>query len=165
MKNKHAAALGSIKTEAKARAARENGKLGGRPKKVFTESMDSFGLPLVEDTTSEFVTEVEVAGSIPFESEKLGLPKTAELKSTSVEIKWSLDMDRRRWGVKDMVIMVPDQTLTLVFEDDGKDFEIPYKLESPDVSISMASAKKGSLTFAPTEIELYEGKAVIHFDL
>lgn len=31
--NKHAAALGRIKTPKKAAAARRNGKLGGRPKK------------------------------------------------------------------------------------------------------------------------------------
>ena len=30
--NKHASALGKIKTEKKAKASRENGKLGGRPK-------------------------------------------------------------------------------------------------------------------------------------
>lgn len=46
MKNKHAAALGRIKTEAKAKAARENGKLGGRPrKKMISENTDNFGLP------------------------------------------------------------------------------------------------------------------------
>jgi hypothetical protein len=33
-KNKHAVALGSIKSKKKARAARKNGKKGGRPKKV-----------------------------------------------------------------------------------------------------------------------------------
>lgn len=37
MKNPHAAALGkiggSVRSEAKAKASRENGKLGGRPKK------------------------------------------------------------------------------------------------------------------------------------
>lgn len=36
-KNPAAVALGSIKSEAKAAASRENGKLGGRPKKVVTE--------------------------------------------------------------------------------------------------------------------------------
>lgn len=45
MKNKNAVALGKIKTEAKARASRENGRLGGRPKKVMGESIDKFGLP------------------------------------------------------------------------------------------------------------------------
>jgi hypothetical protein len=33
MKNKNAIALGRIKSEKKAKAARENGKKGGRPKK------------------------------------------------------------------------------------------------------------------------------------
>jgi len=33
-KNAHAKALGSIKSEKKARASRENGKRGGRPKKA-----------------------------------------------------------------------------------------------------------------------------------
>ena len=33
--NKHAQALGSIKTKKKAEASRLNGKLGGRPKKVI----------------------------------------------------------------------------------------------------------------------------------
>lgn len=39
MKNPHAVALGRIKSEAKAKAARENGKLGGRPRKL-SESVD-----------------------------------------------------------------------------------------------------------------------------
>jgi len=43
-KNPHAVALGrkggKRATEAQKRAARRNGKLGGRPKKVFGESSD-----------------------------------------------------------------------------------------------------------------------------
>lgn len=34
--NKHAQALGKIKTKRKARASRINGKLGGRPKKKLS---------------------------------------------------------------------------------------------------------------------------------
>ena len=34
--NKHAQALGKIKTEKKAKASRLNGKLGGRPKKKLS---------------------------------------------------------------------------------------------------------------------------------
>jgi len=34
-KNPHAVALGSIRTAKKARSSRENGKKGGRPKKIF----------------------------------------------------------------------------------------------------------------------------------
>jgi len=34
MKNKNAGALGSIKSKKKAKAARENGKRGGRPRQV-----------------------------------------------------------------------------------------------------------------------------------
>jgi hypothetical protein len=34
MKNPHAVALGKIKSKKKAKASRENGKKGGRPKKV-----------------------------------------------------------------------------------------------------------------------------------
>ena len=33
-KNKYAVALGSIKSKKKAKASRENGKKGGRPKKI-----------------------------------------------------------------------------------------------------------------------------------
>lgn len=51
-KNPHAAALGrsggKVKSEAKAQAARQNGKLGGRPRKVMSESVDGFGVPLLE---------------------------------------------------------------------------------------------------------------------
>ena len=36
MKNKHAQALGRIKTKKKAKASRLNGKLGGRPKKKLS---------------------------------------------------------------------------------------------------------------------------------
>lgn len=36
MKNKAAVALGSIKSEKKAKAARENGAKGGRPLKIHT---------------------------------------------------------------------------------------------------------------------------------
>lgn len=35
-KNKYAVALGSIKSKKKAKASRENGKKGGRPKKLST---------------------------------------------------------------------------------------------------------------------------------
>lgn len=164
MKNKHAAALGSIKTEAKAKAARENGKLGGRPKKVFTESMDSFGLPMVEDVSSDFETEVEV--SILSDKKGFnGVPETAELTSSSINIKWSLEMSKASWGIKDLMAVVPDQTVYLLFEDDGKEFEIPYKLESVEVSIDSKQDSKSSLTLAPSEIELTKDKAILHFEI
>ena len=38
MKNPHAVALGSIKSKKKAKSARANGKLGGRPKRVSPQS-------------------------------------------------------------------------------------------------------------------------------
>lgn len=47
-KNAAAVALGRIKTEKKAAASRENGKLGGRPREIFGEDFDDFGIPLVE---------------------------------------------------------------------------------------------------------------------
>lgn len=37
MKNPHAVALGSIKSEKKAKSSRENGKKGGRPKNNDTK--------------------------------------------------------------------------------------------------------------------------------
>ncbi len=37
MPNKHAQALGRIKTDKKAAASRENGKKGGRPKKLIID--------------------------------------------------------------------------------------------------------------------------------
>ena len=40
---------GSARTSAKSEAARANGRLGGRPKKVMSDELDSFGVPLTED--------------------------------------------------------------------------------------------------------------------
>lgn len=47
-KSKAASILGSIKSEAKARASRENGKLGGRPNNTIAEDLDVLGIPLEE---------------------------------------------------------------------------------------------------------------------
>jgi hypothetical protein len=46
--------LGSIKSEAKAKSSRENGKKGGRPRKVMSENTDSFGVPVEK----EFIVEM-----------------------------------------------------------------------------------------------------------
>jgi hypothetical protein len=51
MKNKAAVELGRMRSEAKAKSSRENGKLGGRPRRV-SESVDGFGIPLFEDMAS-----------------------------------------------------------------------------------------------------------------
>ena len=45
---------GSARTEAKAASSRENGKLGGRPKKVFSESVDRFGLSVLEEDMASY---------------------------------------------------------------------------------------------------------------
>ena len=45
---------GSAKTETKASSSRENGKLGGRPKKIFSESVDHFGLPTLEEDMASY---------------------------------------------------------------------------------------------------------------
>lgn len=38
-KNPAAVALGSIKSDKKSRSSKENGKLGGRPKKIITQNI------------------------------------------------------------------------------------------------------------------------------
>lgn len=68
-KNPAAVAMGSIRSEKKAMAARENGRLGGRPRKVMSEDVDGFGIP------SEVISEMANLGP------KLtgGLPKVIHI--------------------------------------------------------------------------------------
>ncbi len=45
---------GSVKSELKTESSRKNGKLGGRPKKVLSESVDAFGLPSLEEDMASY---------------------------------------------------------------------------------------------------------------
>jgi hypothetical protein len=66
-KNPAAVALGRIKTEKKAAAARRNGLLGGRPRKILSESVDGFGMPQLEDQAFHRSEAIQRLESLQFE--------------------------------------------------------------------------------------------------
>lgn len=94
MKNPHAVALGkiggSVKSEVKSKSSRENGKLGGRPKKL-AESVDSFGIPLME-----------MANAI---QKYTGLPGVIYF-STKDEVKQTKSLGRVKWRNGDEEVFV-----------------------------------------------------------
>ena len=68
MKNENAVALGKIKSEKKAAAARENGKKGGAPKKLQVQHLPSdypkdYGLDLSD--VAEMISEQEARWGEP----------------------------------------------------------------------------------------------------
>lgn len=57
--------LGRIKSEKKAISSRENGKLGGRPRKTISEDLDSFGMPLEDDLLTEMANAIKKYTGLP----------------------------------------------------------------------------------------------------
>ena len=94
-----------------------------------------------------------------------------EYESTTVvqkklPLKWSYEIDARSWGIKDITVMVPEQTLNFEIEEDdengdavGKDMSL--KIERPKIEYERSG--EHGLALYPTKIEVYRGKVTVFF--
>lgn len=90
----------------------------------------------------------------------------AEAGGGSCSIKWTLELEIRSYGIKDIMIRVPDQTITTSVwrYDEETDEEYPedITIELKDVKVENDSSMTHGETF-PKKVEIYQGKATVEF--
>lgn len=86
-----------------------------------------------------------------------------DVETKTVEIVWDLEIDFRSWGLKDIVIGVPSQTINVFLNvwDEVADKEEEISLEIKDVRIERVSDDFSAL--APQMLEFYRGKWTLVF--
>jgi len=80
------------------------------------------------------------------------------IDTANVEINWDLGIDSRSWGLKDIGISVPEQTITVFVTKwtDDVDEEVEMSFDLKDVTIERMESEFFSL--APQSLEFYKGK-------
>lgn len=94
----------------------------------------------------EFETEVQV--------EQYGVRGLTLGYNQKINIKWSLELEMRGWGIKDFVVSAPDQEVTLMkilHEDEDSETEEPITLMLKNIKCDFAPDKG----LSPDFLEIY----------
>ena len=82
-----------------------------------------------------------------------------DVLTKQVNLRWSLELEMRQYGVKSFIVTVPDQTFTVslnVWGDDDEDTEKEITLEAKDIQVVMR--EDGISNMIPSTLECYKGK-------
>ena len=55
---------------------------------------------------------------------------------SNIEIKWTIEPEIREWGVKGLIVHIPDQTISLLYETEnhlGDSVEVETEIEMQDI--------------------------------
>lgn len=78
-------------------------------------------------------------------------------------LHWGLEFEVRDWGVKNIMIIVPDQTVLVygnhVNPDTLEDEDVEVELELKDIETTTLESD----SISPHEIEYYKGKVTVSF--
>ena len=85
-----------------------------------------------------------------------------DIETKKINLRWNLELEMRQYGVKDFIITVPDQTVTIDLNVWGEDTDTQEQvtLEIKDVLVERASQ---SSQLIPNSLEFYKGKWTLIF--
>lgn len=118
-------------------------------------------------TDDKFATEVEVDYSGVDIDDLLGLNEHEDLiEIKNVEIEWSIDLTVRSWGIKDLVIIVPDQVIEFDYgvdrydkdEDDYYSAEQTKTVYLKNIKVELDSEIDFNSSIAPKTLEYFKGQ-------
>lgn len=111
--------------------------------------------------------ELDVDSDVIVEKEKLKKEDFDGIETKEVTLKWSLYPEYRRWGLKSMYALVPDQTIELRYSVllPNEETEIRQtQLELKNISIEyLENDSEHGIGLAPVELRVSKRKTVVVF--
>lgn len=90
---------------------------------------------------------------------------------SKADLKWSIDISSRSWGLKDLSVTVPDQVIKFFIEKDdengdAQESEIEVELKNVKVEMNIdGQSDLSSISIAPKRVEIFKGKSVVEFSI
>ncbi len=80
-------------------------------------------------------------------------------------LKWEMEIEARKWGIKEFNIYIPDQTLNFIASKDdenGESMDIDMELIISNCQVE-AEVNIGKGILSPQLLQIYKGKQVVEF--
>lgn len=112
---------------------------------------------ILAGVVTDFKTKIEKVSISIFDHPLI--PENWEV-AESIDLKWSIELEAREWGVKDIDIFVPDQSFLVLIRNIETDEEKEITLEISGASVERYSE---SLSIVPDAIEFIRNEWTVKF--
>lgn len=109
---------------------------------------------------SQFSTEVDV--NIYDDLLKDGV-NLKSLSSKKAVIKWNASFEAKTWGIKGILIVVPDQTITIQGEDESNESLEVVEISLPIQNIDSSLNTSEYFSISPTSLDYFKGRWTLEF--
>lgn len=84
----------------------------------------------------------------------------------TTKVKWTLELEMRKYGVQSFIIVVPEQVVTSDVwrynEETDEEYQEEVSITIKDVKVDVSSCSMMQGLY-PTKLEIYQGKATLEF--
>jgi hypothetical protein len=114
--------------------------------------------------SNDFQSEIT---DLSIDNQILGFSKEDDVTLKSITLSWSYDLDVRKYGIKSLLPIVPDQSISIVGTwmnpdtEDEEDFTKEVAIKS--ILVKLEKSEDSSLALFPVEFEFYKGKWIVVF--
>lgn len=118
----------------------------------------------INAASNDFQSEIT---DLSIDNQILGYSKEDDVTLKSITLSWSYDLDVRKYGIKSILPIVPDQSISVVGTwmnpdtEDEEDFTKEVAIKS--ILVKLEKSEDSSLALFPIEFEFYKGKWIAVF--
>lgn len=118
----------------------------------------------INAASNDFQSEIT---DLSIDNQILGYSKEDDVTLKSITLSWSYDLDVRKYGIKSILPIVPDQSISIVGTwmnpdtEDEEDFTKEVAIKS--ILVKLEKSEDSSLALFPIEFEFYKGKWIVVF--
>jgi len=104
-----------------------------------------------------------------YDNQVLGFGKEDDVTLKSLTLSWSYDLEVRKYGIKSILPIVPDQSISIsgtwMNPDTDEDEDFTKEVAVKGIKVELEKSEDSSLSLFPVKFEYYKGKWTAFFQV